>query len=630
MSLASNIMGRLTRFRNTRAGVNIMAPLARQSLGRKIGLLTLAALIIGLGLFSILALQSVNASTDRTLQERLGIAQIVADRLDQTLNYILVELRRAASFPSGFPTEQEFGASVTSLRRVFRQQGIGVDTIYVLDASGSVVMAEPPTDGILGFPMSSYYQDIRTNLAAGTPGITGLVSKPLSDAPTVLMTIPIIDGDTIVGALVSSVDVESFSVGVLGKTLPVGETGYAEFVDVNGVVVARTGPGTPPGDFELSDHPTRFAELIQTGQATVGKCHRCHSVEEDARKQRDVLAFAPLSAVPWGVAIRQSEAEALQPTRQLETRLLFVGGILVFSTLGLVVTLMQNIVKPIRMLTTAADRLAVNDYEATIPSGRGDEIGQLSTAFESMRGELQRSRREMVNRYEEAKRSEELRGQLLNSVIEAQEQERRRIARELHDEYGQTLTGLIMSIDSVETSLPPEHSRLKDKLSGTKSVINHALDDMRRLILDLRPPSLDELGLVTAINTMAQRHLGDLDINVEVESHGINGRFPQTLEVTVFRIVQEAVHNVAKHAGAHNVKINLAVESGKLLTVIEDDGKGFDVESVLKSEAKRHAWGIVGMRERVALMGGTFRMDSTRGKGTRLNVEIPIDSSRWK
>lgn len=606
-----------------------MAVLNNLSLRRKIGLLTMAALVIGLGLFSTLAIQSINESVQRTLQERLSIARIVATHLDQTLNYILVQLRDTAR-EGGFSSGATFSMAANSLRETLRETGVRMNSLYLIDAAGIVTYAQPSDPGIVGFSMTGY-ADIKKNLAAGAPSVSGLVSKPLAETPTVLVSVPIENAaGEITGVLACTIDTAQSSIGAFAQNIQVGQTGYVEIVDSNGIVVARTGPGSKPDPFELSDHPTRFAELIATGQATVGKCHRCHTTANNVQKQRDVLAFAPLSTVPWGVAIRQSEAEALYPTRQLETRLLILGTILVVCTLALVWALMQNIVKPIRMLTTAANRLANNDYEVAIPIERGDEIGNLSTAFRTMRDELRKSRQEMVSRYQAARHREQVRGQLLNSVIDAQEQERRRIARELHDEYGQTLTGLIMSIDAVESSLPPEQQRLKERLTSTKSIISHALDEMRRLILDLRPPSLDDLGLVTAIKTYAQRHLGDVDVNVQVESHNLNARFPSTLEVTIFRIVQEAVHNVAKHAHARNVKISLDLQGDKIVTAIEDDGRGFDADYVLsQGGGKGRSWGIIGIRERTALMGGTFNISSQFGKGTRLEIVIPTDQSRW-
>jgi signal transduction histidine kinase len=229
--------------------------------------------------------------------------------------------------------------------------------------------------------------------------------------------------------------------------------------------------------------------------------------------------------------------------------------------------------------------------------------------------------------YEEAKQKEKLRGQLLSSVISAQEEERKRIARELHDELGQTLTGLIMGVESLENITSPQQSPLKEKLRNAKALVARTLEDMRRLTLDLRPSALDDLGLIAAIRAYAQTHLTAMGVQVEFESKGLRGRLAPAVETTLFRITQEAIRNIAKHAEAHHVGIKLAAEDGRIMTIVEDDGKGFDVDHVLKSRVGAQSLGLIGIKERATLLGGTFTIKSQVGKGTHLKVEIPLGSS---
>ncbi len=339
-----------------------------------------------------------------------------------------------------------------------------------------------------------------------------------------------------------------------------------------------------------------------------------------------MLAFAPLSTADWGIVIRQSEEEALLPTKQLQMRFLILGIILLACTLLLVWMTMQGIIKPIRTLTLAAKKLAANDFEAPIPLRRGDEIGELSAAFENMRQEITRSRDELMHHYKEAKHKEELRGQLLSSVISAQEEERKRIARELHDEYGQTLTGLIMSIESLEDMLTPEHSQFQEKLANAKRILVHTLEDMRKLTLDLRPSSLDDLGLVAAIRAHIKTHLKETGIQVKFNHKGALERLNPAVETAIFRIIQEAIHNVIKHAQASRIEIELTVKDGKIVASVEDNGRGFDVDAVYKSKIGTQSLGILGIQERTAILNGTFSIDSHVRQGTRLRVEIPADS----
>ncbi|MCL4535332.1 MAG: histidine kinase, partial [Bacteroidetes bacterium] len=229
--------------------------------------------------------------------------------------------------------------------------------------------------------------------------------------------------------------------------------------------------------------------------------------------------------------------------------------------------------------------------------------------------------------YEEAREKEELRGQLLGKVISAQEEERKRIARELHDEFGQTLTGLIMNIESVEAAISTRQAQLKQRMASARACAVQALDELRKLTLGLRPSVLDDLGLVAAVRSYAQSYLDARSIHLQFEAGGIGGRLDPSVETALFRIVQEAIHNTTRHAGARRVHIRLEAGSGRITTVVEDDGSGFDVDDVLRPGSRPQSLGLLGIRERVTLLGGTFDIKSQPGRGTRLTVEVPFDSS---
>ena len=150
---------------------------------------------------------------------------------------------------------------------------------------------------------------------------------------------------------------------------------------------------------------------------------------------------------------------------------------------------------------------------------------------------------------------------------------------------------------------------------------------MRRLALDLRPYALDQLGLIAAIRAYAQRHLESAGIHVDFESKGLRQRLAPEVETVLFRIIQEAIHNIVKHAEARNVRIQLEVKGGKITAIIHDDGKGFDVDTIFRSKTGAQSLGLLGIQERATLLGGTFSIESSFGQGTRLIVEIPIASS---
>ncbi|MBM2825647.1 MAG: Histidine kinase [Dehalococcoidales bacterium] len=762
-----------------------MASLANLSLQKRITLLALSGLVAGLGLFSWLGIQSVNESIQRILDERLMVARAIVNRLDYSLADVLMQLNNV-NFSGVLPLREQFAPVAVQLRRTLEKSGISTHNVIVIDRGGRITQVEPEDSRVLGIDISGY-PAVRQALETGVPTISGLISSSLAVAPVVFATVPIASEDgSIIGALATSIDIEQSRNDAFRPDIVVGETGYTEIVDGNGIVLARSRPGAPPKAFETSDHPGRFAALVRQREAIVATCHRCHETPTTLERRRDVLAFVPLATTSWGVAIRQSEKEALAPALRLQQRLLLIGLIVLLGTLLLVWTVMQGIVRPIKMLTSATKRVAGGDFKAvmTILPKRKDEIGQLSAAFYDMTRQLAESRDELVlsnkglsalnsiavtvsqslnleevlanaiqkvleitkatsgcvflqspdgdklermsylgsaegfccqgassaaarcachqvlrsgrtllvndvsqcpmlgentgkegincfvtiplksqNRtlgvmniagpdelyftehdfqivdsigryiglaiensilYEEAKQKEKLRGELLSSVINAQEEERKRIARELHDEYGQMLTGLMMSIETLEGTAPAGQTKFIERLKNAKSLIARALKDMRRLTVDLRPSALDDLGLVAAIRSYAQANLEDAGIKVQFESKGLNGRLSATLEIALFRIVQEALHNITKHAEAHHVRIHLEAEAAKVTAIVEDDGKGFNVDAVFKPrKSGRSSFGLLGIQERAALLGGVVTIESKAGQGTRLVVKIP-------
>lgn len=226
--------------------------------------------------------------------------------------------------------------------------------------------------------------------------------------------------------------------------------------------------------------------------------------------------------------------------------------------------------------------------------------------------------------YEEEHRKEELRGHLLQKVISAQEEERKRIARELHDEAGQALTALSISLETAEHSLPADPEAAKKIIGEMKSLTFHTLEDIHRIMIDLRPTLLDDLGLVPALRWYTQNYLEKIGIKANFETSGLAKRLSPQIETVVFRVIQEAITNIAKHSEARTATIRLEAVDSTLKASIEDDGKGFDVHGTLNSEDEWQGLGLHGMSERVSLLGGSFTIDSQPGQGTRLWLEIPI------
>jgi signal transduction histidine kinase len=214
---------------------------------------------------------------------------------------------------------------------------------------------------------------------------------------------------------------------------------------------------------------------------------------------------------------------------------------------------------------------------------------------------------------------EELRGQLLSHTIRAQEEERARIARELHDEAAQVLTALSLDLGTLK-SLLPGNSRTDPLLHRLQDLARRLSQDLYGMVRSLRPAHLDELGLVPALRSLAEREWNPRGISVQVAVEGEYRRLDSLVETALFRAAQEACTNIQRHASAKSAEIRLGYQPGEARLVVTDDGVGFD--PVVPQVGPR-GFGLAGMRERVEFLGGSLRIDSAPGRGCRLEIRIP-------
>ena len=204
--------------------------------------------------------------------------------------------------------------------------------------------------------------------------------------------------------------------------------------------------------------------------------------------------------------------------------------------------------------------------------------------------------------------------------MSAQEDERKRIARELHDDTSQSLAALVMAIDGALAALK---AGLTPRLEEAKALAVRTIEEVHRMILDLRPSVLDDLGLQSAIRWYADRHLTGRGISVRCEFDAPDRRFPAAFETALFRVCQEAMSNIARHAHAESVLIQLSEGEGVIRIEIEDDGRGLRAGAGVRTPSGRH-FGLMGIEERVEILGGKVTIDSAPGQGTRVRLEVPL------
>jgi signal transduction histidine kinase len=237
---------------------------------------------------------------------------------------------------------------------------------------------------------------------------------------------------------------------------------------------------------------------------------------------------------------------------------------------------------------------------------------------------------EQAELYDRLRKGRERYQRLAQHILVAQEEERKRVARELHDETSQTLSGLALSLQALVMTAESS-DKLDDTFRGqlkkAQSLAAQVSTEVGRLIHELRPTLLDTLGLIPAIRRFAEDMLPPIGTNVIVEARGSSRPLPAEIEVGLFRIAQGTIGNIAKHSAAKNAAVMLEYKVNHLTMRIEDDGKGFDVSKLTSVDDGGRGSGVFGMKERVKLMGGSCSIESEPGQGTRINVRIPLTRS---
>lgn len=887
------------------------------------GLLVRVVALVSLGLgivlvgFALLGAQSIRDTTERTLEERLAVAQVTARSMDDWLVKLAsLAASEAARLPlDGVETGEEAGELWRALRM---QLGPGVVRTAVVDASGRLLWSAPE-GGELKEADLAENTALRRALQSGEVGVYTAGQDPFSKAPTrpreaaLLVFAPIAGPRG--GVVILELDIAQQGANETLRHIVPGQTGYAEIVSDEGVVMATTRPSRLGIS---SDYHGHFGNLIRDGSPKVSTCHSCHDDSGTVSVHEEVLAIAPLSSAPLAVSVRQDAGEAFALADILFQRSLVFGVVSFLVALGVSATMVVKLVRPVKTLTDACQRIAEGDLSRPIPRMGGGEMTVLAGSFEMMRArldasqarlqqwgqqletevalrtaelrqardELERSRDYLVslfnsledelavidqdyqivvaNRalqrrwqsegtvvggkchkvfhnedrpcdrvhygcptrmvwqtgqparathrhtdhegkttyhdivaspivdgrgktisvlevsrdithnqrleeqvlrtsrelatlvsltstiacsmdleavlgtaldqvlglldvkagaifvegaegephitvsrgleadslcrptvagqdtqpdnltsgwegigllrvpitgggdvlgeialcrpnehwpsdtggrlltsigsqlavaienarlYDALMRKDEMLSAFVRKYIAAQEDERKRIARELHDETAQSLTALSMAIETVAQTRTGGAADVGPLLQPARLLTERVSREIERIIRDLRPTLLDDLGLLEALGWYADNRLKPLGIIVTIETVGDEARLSPELETALFRVGQEAMSNITRHAGAENVSLVVEFGHDAVGLDVEDDGCGFDVERVLAGGGNLEAdspFGLLGMRERVELLGGTLDVESRPGQGTRVAARVPL------
>jgi signal transduction histidine kinase len=373
---------------------------------------------------------------------------------------------------------------------------------------------------------------------------------------------------------------------------------------------------------EASERPSGIVTSAQGGQRffrsmhpieNLPACHQCHDPEQKI----------------IGVLLTDFSIEPIEQTLASDLR----GNLIWWSATVLLIIIMVNFAIR-RWVITRIDNLhdALEDFgrlpqPQDLPEGPQDEIGRLAHTFNIMAKRITKRESENQALSEALRRRINERGKLLKQIITAQEQERMRVARELHDELGQSLSSTVLQIDMAKRQLADNPAAPVEHLDQANTILKDATDQMYDLISGLRPSVLDDLGLEAAFASLAKRTLKPAGVEFSLETDQLEDRLPTEIETILYRVFQEALTNVLRHAQASSVALKLTLQGQQVIAEYVDNGVGFDIEQPPESNGRSTGLGLVGMRERVEQFSGEFHVSSKPGQGTRIFVRLPIESS---
>ena len=539
-------------------------------------ILPLILVVVGV---SAVGIYSHQVSMRSLVRERDGelarvAAELVSERLNEHVRLLETLVETGAS---PLPSLPEFDGGLA-----------------VLDAKGSIVTANPSLDAWAA--RAELWRPWLQKLRQGKgPICSGPVNDPVGGQRALLIGVPAANG----GALVGLASFAHLGLPDLINNLGTGQREVTFLIDARGVIIYH--PDTAQEGSDISDH-SGIAQLVEGKQGA--DFHHGPDGEEV------VIGYAPVPPAEWGLVVQEPWADAVAPLMRVSEWTPII--LLLTAVIALLVIFfgVRYIIHPLQELDRRAMRVAWGDFGAVQqPVGGVQEIEALRRTLDQMAGQVE-SYRAALRDY-------------LAAVTLAQEEERKRLARDLHDDTTQTLIALTHRLEMCEKAVA-DPALLAGRLGEVRELIAGALESVRRVIHDLRPIYLEDMGLLPALDMLT----GDVGQSagapsVKLDVLGTPRRLPADMELSVYRIVQEALSNVVRHAGATMTQVRVEFGGEGLTLTVEDDGVGFAVPDTPHTLARDGHFGLMGMRERALRFGGHLSLRSQLGEGTTVVVYLP-------
>lgn len=487
--------------------------------------------------------------------------------------------------------------------------GLFAGGIVLLDETGEVILTPDPA------PLWLESGDARAELARLVMSRQAAALLPLTGGsdPTYLVGNPVQDAAGITyGLLAAPLSLASLDLDSLLGQAQVGEHGIVYLVDGSGQILASS-----------PSHHARSSLAGHTGLETaLGAEAPGATLCQAPDGERMTLAYAPvyLAGVGWQVLVEQPWHEVIGPVLRYSQFMPLVAALAVVVSVLSLYYGVRAIVRPLQALGARAERVAWGDFGATSrPVGGVEEIEDLRRTLDQMAKRIQSYQSGMHD--------------YIAAITQGQEEERRRLARELHDDTAQSLIALRQQLEMAQKLLPTDPEAAEARLDTVRAMLADAVESIRRFSRDLRPIYLEDLGFIPALEMLTRSSATSRETGAHAPptvlfaTSGPVRRLPPDFELTAYRIVQEALNNVFRHAQAGQTWVEVRFEPAQLMLSVRDDGVGFEAPDLPDTLAHRGHFGLMGIQERALLYGGQLAIQSAPGEGTEVTVRLPYPAS---
>ncbi len=583
------------------------------SLRFRLMMLVLLAVIPAFGLALSNASAQRRVAIEQVEDDALRLAWITADHNNELVEGARQFLFSLAQMPVMHENDPvKCGEFLSTIKTNYPRYA----NIVMADLSGGVI-CDAISSGFTGkIPEDGFPQDI---IKTKNFTIGNYIISPTFKKPTIGFGYPLIGSKGEVKSLL----IVALNLGSLDELfsevqLPPGST--LTLRDRNGTILSHFPDpekwvGLNASDFE---DPGTQLNLQQAGTI--------EAVGNDGIPR--LYAFTPVrnvsnSGLTITVGIPKAVAFA-EANRMLIRNLLTLGSV---TAIAFIITLIYSelsVLRQIRSILNMTEKLADGDLSArTGVAYNQGELNQLALAFDTMAASLEKRDVEGKEIHEALEIEERAHARLLHQVITAHEDERKRIARELHDETSQSVTALMIGLERTRIELGRDSGHAGEQLQNVKVIAEKMLLDIHQIIGNLRPSLLDDLGLVPAITWCSEKLLLPVGIEMTLTTEGMEKRLPAMVETVIFRVVQEALTNIVRHSQASQVTVFLKHQENELLVNVLDNGQGYNLED-RSTDVGQRGFGLESMRERVLILGGEIQIHSAPGDGTQVSARVPI------